>query len=74
MKCPTCGDDTTTIDGMCVICGSSIRIIDDEPSGLEKIEPINLIYPTIMEASMKLNEVIEQQNRIIDYLNQEVKK
>jgi hypothetical protein len=42
--------------------------------GIEKIEPINTIYPTIMEATLKLNEVIGQQNRIIDYLNQGVKK
>ncbi len=40
--------------------------------GLEKIEPMNTIYPTIMEATLKLNEVIEKVNKIIDYMDQQV--
>ena len=46
-------------------------------SGLEKIEPLSGIIiesrwspPSPSEFTVKLNEVIEQQNRIIDYLNQ----
>ena len=42
--------------------------------GLEKIEPMNTIYPTIMEATLKLNEVIEKVNLMMAYLNQGVRK
>ena len=49
-------------------------------SGLEKIEPLkvssvfNNIFSNDDAVESKLNQVIENQNKIIDYLNQQVKK
>ena len=49
-------------------------------SGLEKIEPLkvpsvfNNIFSNDDAVASKLNQVIENQNKIIDYLNQQVKK
>ena len=74
MICPNCGGETVTIDNVCVMCGTYLTQfvlpckIKTSISGLEKIEPMNTIYPTIMEATLKLNEVIEKVNMIMDYL------
>ena len=79
MNCPICGYDGLETGDVCPSC--HIYIISPyywpaEPtlsiSGLEKIEPMNTIYPTIMEATLKLNEVIEKVNMIIDYMDQQV--
>ena len=51
-------------------------------SGLEKIEPMKIALGSFLgdtfgqetRLAEKLNEVIENQNKIIDYLNQQVKK
>ena len=51
-------------------------------SGLEKIEPLKIALGSFLgdtfgqetRLAEKLNQVIENQNKIIDYLNQQVKK
>lgn len=77
MICPNCGKDLAIIGEICSLCGAYVKLpldIKTSISGLEKIEPMNTIYPTIMEATLKLNEVIDKVNRIMDYLNQVVGK
>ena len=41
---------------------------------IEKIESLDMDYLKILDIAEKLNEVIENQNKIIDYLNGMVKK
>ena len=51
-------------------------------SGIEKIEPMKIALGSFLgdtfgqetRLAAKLNQVIENQNKIIDYLNQQVKK
>lgn len=67
MICPHCLIDTNTIFGRCSHCGGAKDVFATELhkeiaiSGLEKI------------IDDKLNKVIENQNKIIDYLNGMVK-
>lgn len=77
--CPNCGH---------VLREEGDRSI--QHSGLSKIEPLSMVYTGHTENGIsyctgsrpadnrelmnKLNEVIERQNRIIDYLNEMVKK
>lgn len=78
MICPKRGMETSPLDnGPCVVC---------EPvtahSSLEKIEPMKIALGSFIgdtfgqdtRLAEKLNQVIENQNKIIDYLNQQVKK
>jgi hypothetical protein len=88
MNCPICGMETSPLDnGPCWFCFYKSNIVH---SGLEKIEPLSMVYTGYTENGIsyctgsrpadnrelmtKLNEVIERQNRIIDYLNEMVKK
>ena len=86
--CPVCGKNTNTFRHpfakvWCPSCGHILREEGDrsiQHSGLEKIEPLkvpsvfNNIFSNDDAVASKLNQVIENQNKIIDYLNQQVKK
>ena len=88
MICPICGFKEVTINTECASCGTHItgEWLPIETtgtlsiSGLEKIEPLkvlsvfNNIFSNDDAVASKLNQVIENQNKIIDYLNQQVKK
>ena len=100
MKCPICGEQMEKIDVgcQCPVCHLifDVMSLPLKPnftvsiSGLEKIEPLSMVYTGHTENGIsyctgsrpadnrelmnKLNEVIERQNRIIDYLNEMVKK
>ena len=100
MKCPICGEQMEKIDVgcQCPVCHLILDVMSlplkpnftVSISGLEKIEPLSMVYTGHTENGIsycngirpadnrelmnKLNEVIERQNRIIDYLNEMVKK
>ena len=87
MICPKCGFSGNFIvngDRFCASCSCFIAkaFPSEQPSisGLEKIEPLkvpsvfNNIFSNDDAVASKLNQVIENQNKIIDYLNQQVKK
>ena len=70
MICPKCGMETSPLDnGPCLLCKTT-------HSDLEKIEPISGIIiesrwspPSPSEFTVKLNEVIEKVNRIMEVMN-----
>ena len=84
MICPICGFKEVTINTECASCGTHItgEWLPIETtgtlsiSGLEKIEPISGIIiesrwspPSPSEFTVKLNEVIEKVNRIMEVMN-----
>ena len=82
--CANCGtpdlapvSDTKCTDNYEISISSNTKL-----SGLEKIEPLKIALGSFLgdtfgqetRLAEKLNQVIENQNKIIDYLNQQVKK
>jgi len=83
MICPICGFKEVTINTECASCGTHItgEWLPIETtgtlsiSGLEKIEPLNPrnvsseYWNATHENRVKLNEVIEKVNRIMEVMN-----
>lgn len=78
-RCWKCGHDegTAHFNGLNCPIGNVIKVgcwVPEVTIALEKIEPLDMDYLKILDIAEKLNEVIENQNKIIDYLNGMVKK
>ena len=75
-RCWKCGHDEGTAHFNGLI-GNVIRVgcwVPEVTIAIEKIESLDMDYLKILDIAEKLNEVIENQNKIIDYLNGMVKK
>lgn len=74
MICPNCGFTANYVVNGDKFCANCLSLLMPYPktsiSDLEKIEPLK----GGLTAISKLNETIGKVNRIIDYLNQGVKK
>ncbi len=75
-RCWKCGHDegTAHFNGLNCPIGNVIRWVPEVTIAIEKIESLDMDYLKILDIAEKLNEVIENQNRIIDHLNEMVKK
>ncbi len=86
MICPNCGFTANYVVNGDKFCANCLSLLMPYPktsiSDLEKIEPMKIALGSFIgdtfgqetRLAEKLNQVIENQNKIIGYLNQQVKR